>query len=183
MVPSDYDDPDKTDSDNRGDPNYSQEDEDVAQLFPSPRVHLTRSRNRENLGSTPDTTQRENSAEAIPAAASGPPAPTLSQETPAPDLSQQSSEYRRAQREITIRNRDLAFEKAERIMLDARNRITDPGAGAEADEEITAFRTWRRRRVQRLRTNNGRKKPSVMWNHVVKDPVVDVIKCQHCDKQ
>ena len=156
MVPSDYVDANQSDSDNSADPSYEKEDENVSQVFPSPRVHITRSRKRQSLGSTPDTTQRENSAEAIPAAASGPPAPTLSQETPAPDLSQQSSEYRRQQREITIRNRDLAFERAERIMLDARNRITNLGA-EEADEEITQFRTWRRGRNLRRGANKEKR--------------------------
>ena len=172
MVPSDYVDANQTDSDNTADPNYSQEDENVAQVFPSPRVHLTRSRNRESLGSTPDTTQREKSAAAIPAAPSGP---------PAPELSQQSSSSCKDQREITNRSRDLAFERAERILLDARNRLTDPGA-EEVDEEITAFRAWARcRRSQRR--SKVRNRPSVMWNHVVKDPLDDLTKCMHCDKQ
>ena len=171
MVPSDYDDPDKSDSDNRGDPNFSQEDEDVAQLFPSPRVHLTRSRNIQNLGSTPETTQRGKSAEAIPAASSS---------RPALELSQQSSSSRKDQREITKKSRDASFEKAQRILQDARNRITNPTEEEEADAEIAEFRAWARKR--RFRRSIERRKPSVMWNHVIKDPKEDRTQCMHCEK-
>ena len=168
MVPADYDYPDKSDSDDREDPSYSQEDEDASRCQPSPQVggvrtrqQHTQQRKKQNRGSSPETTQREDSA---------PPSPTSAQE---------SALDRKVRREKSSQSRLDTFHAAESILNDRRNRITSP-TPEEDDDDISRLTEFMHHKTRRRCLN--RRKPSVVWAHVIKSKKEDLTRCIHCNK-
>ena len=119
-VPADYDRPDQSDSDDKEDSSYSQEDEDASRYKPSPKkrgVRTRQQRQKTNRGSSPETTQWGETA---------PPSPTSAPET---------ALDRNVWCATSSQNRLATFHAAERLLNDKRNRITSP-TPEEDDDEI-----------------------------------------------
>ena len=96
---------------------------------------------------------------------------------PSPVSSQLSTADRRRQRETKNQGRQDSFDAANKALTDKRNRITIP-TPEEDDDEITRSETQSIRKTKKY----VRHKPSVVWKHVTKSPIVDKVECNHCAK-